>query len=598
MTLPRLDEYQLAIQNPRNTFKDPELRSCKVETTPLGLPAVKSGGFALIYHLSRKQQWAVRCFYREIGDLRYRYDAISRFLEKNANGTFVKATLQPDGILVSGNYYPILVMPWLEGNVLNLHIERNLSNPNEITWLPEAFLNMVEHLEQLGVAHGDLQHGNIMVRHKALTLVDYDGMYLPELANSPAKVLGHLNYIHPERPNVPPSVRIDRFPSIVIYLGLTATAAAPALWRKYSEGENILFRRTDFLDPLSSPLISDLKRIGSLTTLAEKFQAICFLDFDKIPSLSEFISPSYVPPKPIARARPAPPIAKPIEYITQYEVVLAEDTSALIARVGEKLEVVGQITDYKKGITRRNQPYMFLNFGDWRKRTFCLVMWADGLDMMQMSGVRPESLLGKWVSVTGMVTEYVGRPQLVVEIPSQIQPLPGKQEAVRRVNTQRRAGTTPPRSPPVVVTTRPRLPPNQYQPKDALSRGQADVLQKLYASMPSASTTTPKVKVPASPGLFWSGIVFTILATILAFTVSLSAVILVLVSLAITYWGAMYRSYFVPVRVVSGSFNARYGGRCRRCGRIRRGESIVRTEIGYMHSYCARTATRRAWKKI
>jgi len=603
LTLPRLDEYQDAIQNPRNSFKDPELQSCKVEINPLGLPAVKSGGFALIYHLFRKEHWAVRCFYREIGDLRYRYDAISRFLEKNADGTFVKATLQPDGILVGGSYYPILVMPWLTGDVLNLHIERNLSKPSEIAWLADAFLKMVNHLEQLGVAHGDLQHGNMMVRNNALTLIDYDGMYLPELSKSPAKVLGHLNYIHPDRPNVPPSAQIDRFPSIVIYLGLRAVAAAPSLWRKYSGGENILFQRKDFLDPLSSPLINELKQIPALATLAEKFQAVCFLDFDKTPSLSEFITLSYSPPKPVGRVRVAPPLARPVEYITQYEVVLAENTSALTARVGEKLEVVGQITDFKKGVTQRNQPYMFLNFGDWRQRGFYLVMWADGLDMMQTSGIRPESLVRKWVSITGMITEYNGRPQLVIEIPSQIQPLPSKQAALQRVNTQKRAGAAPQATPRTIIPSKakPQATPYQRhapQPQpDVLSRQQADALQRLYAS-----TTTSPVKTPirpplASPRLFWAGASLTLIAIVLTLTSGLGAVIIVLMGLGVTYWGAVYRSYLVPVRILSGSFVARYRGRCRKCGRVRRGELIVKTDAGYMHSHCAQTAKRRIWKK-
>jgi hypothetical protein len=628
LTLPRLDEYQLAVQNPRNAFKDPNLKSCKVETNPLGLPAVKSGGFALIYHLSRKEQWAVRCFYREIGDLRYRYDAISRFLDKNANGTFVKATLQPDGILVGGNYYPILVMPWLVGDVLNLHIERNNSKPSEIGWLPDAFLRMVNDLERLGVAHGDLQHGNIMVRNNALTLIDYDGMYLPELSNSPAKVLGHLNYIHPERPNVAPSLQIDRFPSIVIYLGLRAVAAVPAVWKKYSDGENILFQRKDFLDPLSSPLIRDLKKIPSLATLAEKFQAICFLDFNKIPSLSEFISPSYVPPKPIARPRPAPTIAKiPIEYITQYEVVLAGDRSALIARVGEKLEVVGQITDYKKGITRRNQPYMFLNFGDWRKKAFCLVMWADGLDMMQASGVRPDSLVRKWVSVTGMITEYNGRPQLVVEIPSQIQPLSGNQEAVRRVKTQRRAGATPPTSPkqkpapqmvvqqvvPTAQVPRPvPVPTPQPTSKNVMTRQDAQTLGRLYGTYrpsppshapPSQSrpTISPRAgQTIPSPGLFAGGVLLILTAiAVAAFRIYLLSLFLAIVGLPVTYYALTHCSTLEPVQVMSyTSTNARFVGRCRGCGRlIQKGSAIVKTDRGWMHLQCTSSAKKRVWRR-
>jgi serine/threonine protein kinase len=616
-----MDEYQLAIQNPRHAFKDPQLQACAVETTPLGLPAVKSGGFALIYHLYRKEHWAVRCFYHEIGDLQYRYDAISRFLEKNANGTFVKASLQPEGILVGGQRYPVLVMPWVVGDVLNLHIERNLSKPNEITWLADVFLKLVNHLEQLGVAHGDLQHGNIMVRNNALTLIDYDGMYLPELSKSPAKVLGHLNYIHPDRPNVSPSVKIDCFPSIVIYLGLRAVAAQPSLWRKYSDGENILFKRNDFLDPLSSPFIDDLKQIPSLRTLAEKFQAVCFLGFDKIPSLSEFISVGYTlppPPKPLAKPRRPTPTARPVEYITQYEVVLADNTADIQSKIGEKLEIVGQITASHRGVSRRNQPYMFLNFGDWRRNSFYLVLWEDALDLFRTSGIQPSAFVNKWVSVTGMITEYNGRTQIVIEMPSQIQKLANQQEAVRRANAQRRAAAVTPSA--VAVPSRAKYPSYQRSaqplPTDTISRQQADALQKLYARTPSIPISTPShlpsiaptpKRMFASPRLSWVGISLTVVAIGLLIAASPFWLPMLILGLALTYLGALYRSDLVPISIQSSPIRPQYTHRgvCRGCGNkfgrgyysSNPGLLIVQTERGYMHHNCARQATKRVWRR-
>ena len=70
MPLPRGDEYYAAVQNPKTAFADKELRDCTVETTPLGLPKPYAGGFTTTYHLlDTSQQWAVRCFTREISDL-------------------------------------------------------------------------------------------------------------------------------------------------------------------------------------------------------------------------------------------------------------------------------------------------------------------------------------------------------------------------------------------------------------------------------------------------------------------------------------------------------------------------------------------------
>src|SRR2546430_4647189 len=49
------------------------------------------------------------------------------------------------------------------------------------------------------VAHGDLQHGNILVRGGSIQLVDYDGMWVPALKGRHATEIGHRAYQHPER---------------------------------------------------------------------------------------------------------------------------------------------------------------------------------------------------------------------------------------------------------------------------------------------------------------------------------------------------------------------------------------------------------------
>ena len=51
MALPRGDEYNQAVQNPRVNFSDTELKLCHVETNPLGLPKPYSGGFTTTYRL-------------------------------------------------------------------------------------------------------------------------------------------------------------------------------------------------------------------------------------------------------------------------------------------------------------------------------------------------------------------------------------------------------------------------------------------------------------------------------------------------------------------------------------------------------------------
>lgn len=428
MPLPRGDEYLAAVQNPRTAFSDVELKICNAETDQFGIPKPYSGGFTTTFHLqNHSQHWAARCFTRAIPDLQRRYEAIGRFLQSSSDGFFVKASCLNEGIRVSGQWHPIIKMQWLDGETLNTFIDRNISKPQIIGNLISEFLSLVKRLETLRVAHGDLQHGNILVKHGKLYLIDYDGFFLPELSNLRTNEIGHLNYQHPSRSAAHYNYKIDRFSSIVIYLGLSATAASPPLWQKYNNSENILFRSDDFTDVESSQLLIDIARINKLTPLVDRFRGVCRLDFDNIPSLDQFISGNFSYPE-VAVRPPAPTIQVPPRR-SQYPIIDASLSGSLSEHIGDRVEVIGLITDYHSALTRYRRPYLFLNFGTYPRQTFTLVLWSTSLDAFSRGGVDPHSLVGKWIKVTGVVGTYDGRPQMNVEIPSQVQILSGEEEA-------------------------------------------------------------------------------------------------------------------------------------------------------------------------
>src|SRR5690606_3395463 len=95
------------------------------------------------------------------------------------------------------------------------------------------FLRLVKELETFNIAHGDLQHGNIIVKNNQMVLIDYDGMYFPELVGLATNEVGHINYQHPQRTARHFNKDIDRFASIIIYIGLKAVSINPSLWKKY-----------------------------------------------------------------------------------------------------------------------------------------------------------------------------------------------------------------------------------------------------------------------------------------------------------------------------------------------------------------------------
>lgn len=440
MSLPKLADYNAAVQNPRTCFTDPELQQCQVETTPLGLPRARSGGFAITYRLYRPgREWAVRCFHHEVPELQRKYSAISSYLGQLRSTLFEPFEYQPQGIRVGNKLYPIVKMGWVKGQTLGTYIENQLGNPNALDTLAEMFRRCVLYLEQVGIAHGDLQHGNILVLPDGnIRLIDYDGMYVPSMRPGKGHEKGHVNYQHPARDVQDFGPNMDRFSAICIYVSLKALRVCPDLWRRYNSQENIIFSATDFADPDASPLFSELLGLSDIRDYAERFRIVCKLRIEDIPTLEDFIQ-GKLPTRPVL-------VTKPVQVRRQYQLVDATDTALLLQLQGQVVEVVGRITDMHFDVTRFGHPYLFLNFGDWRDGCFYLVLWSDALDKLQQTGVRFKELsdhfVGKWVSVTGLIETYASprrrpSPQMVVENPSAIRFLTEReaQELVRQAGS-------------------------------------------------------------------------------------------------------------------------------------------------------------------
>src|SRR5262249_40590703 len=117
--------------------------------------------------------------------------------------------------------------------------------------------------------HADLQHGNVLLVPGgksgvlSVRLIDYDGMWVPALAQSRSGEVGHANYQHPERAGKGVyDAEVDRFPHLVIYTALRALlAGGRRLWDRHDNGENLLFREADFLDPAQSALLRELGQL-------------------------------------------------------------------------------------------------------------------------------------------------------------------------------------------------------------------------------------------------------------------------------------------------------------------------------------------------
>src|SRR5579864_2287094 len=176
---PSSRDYVEAIQNPTLCFQEPDLRAGTPAIDRLGMPFVTSGQFAYVFKLNGANgggAQAVRCFRGAVGDRELRYRQINDHLNKVFIPFFADFEYDPEGILVLGRKYPILVMEWIEGLPLDVYLSNVLPRSDVFKFFADLWLKILISLRNGGVAHGDLQHGNIIVdANNALRLVDLDG---------------------------------------------------------------------------------------------------------------------------------------------------------------------------------------------------------------------------------------------------------------------------------------------------------------------------------------------------------------------------------------------------------------------------------------
>jgi hypothetical protein len=299
-------DWQVAIQNPKTAFDDSILKAATPATDRLGLPAVWSGNFAYVFKVANGPRVrAIRCFGRFIADRQERYEAIDRQLDVKSIASLVSFEYDGGGIRVNGNRYPILIMEWIDGNALDVYVEEVLNKPAVLEFLADEWAQTVAMLDEAGVAHGDLQHGNVLISGGHIRLVDLDGMYVPALRGRMAAEAGHRAYQHPNRDESIFDQGIDRFPGLVVYVSLRALAAKPELWRTYHD-ENLIFCRDDYLDPSNSRVFKEVLRIGGeVARLAAVLEQACRLPMNQTPRISDIVTirQSKLP----AWMRPVPP---------------------------------------------------------------------------------------------------------------------------------------------------------------------------------------------------------------------------------------------------------------------------------------------------
>lgn len=296
MSWPTPQEYNEAIQNPHYNFADDELRCGIADSDSLGLPRVTSGSFASVYKIKcQSRDLAVRCFLRDTPDQQERYVRISEYLSAVRMPHTVSFNYLEDGIRVSGSWFPVLKMEWIDGEPLDFYVRKNISDRRVLLDLAAQFKQMVCDLGKAGIAHGDLQHGNILVSAEGKChLVDYDGMFVPTLEGCYAHEIGHRNYQHPARDHLHFDDRLDNFSAWSIYTSLMCLAEDPQLLKRVGGcDECLLFRQIDYRYPLRSMTFFTLEAHDSpvIRNMARALRSLLDRPMADIPGLNERVEP-------------------------------------------------------------------------------------------------------------------------------------------------------------------------------------------------------------------------------------------------------------------------------------------------------------------
>ena len=265
MQYPLMSEYVSAIRDASDNLD--ELAHLVPVLDDHGEPYRSSGAFAVVFKMKDEQTgkcYALKCFleeqegraeaYRLIADeldcIDSSYVTSVKYLEKEI---FVDSSCEEDE-------FPVLLMDWVEGETMETYIANNYQDEYAMGMLCYRFCKMAAWLRSQPFAHGDIKPDNIMVRPDGnLTLVDYDGMFVPAMKGQKSPTIGTKDFSHPLRTVDDFDETIDDFALASIALSLKAISMNSTLLDTYGASDRLLFSESDYRTPSSSKAISALQ---------------------------------------------------------------------------------------------------------------------------------------------------------------------------------------------------------------------------------------------------------------------------------------------------------------------------------------------------
>ena len=265
MQYPLISEYLAAIRDAHDNLE--KLSHLVPVLDNYGEPYRSSGAFAVVFKMKDEQTgkcYALKCFTEEQEGRAEAYRQIAEELEfvDSTYITYVKY-LEKE-LFVDSNCedeeFPVLLMDWIEGETMETYIADHYMDNHAMSMLCYRFCKMAAWLRSQPFAHGDIKPDNIMVRSDGtLTLVDYDGMFVPAMKGQKSPTIGTKDFSHPLRTIDDFDETIDDFALASIALSLKAISLNPSLLNEYGASDRLLFSAADYLDLSKSKTMTALQ---------------------------------------------------------------------------------------------------------------------------------------------------------------------------------------------------------------------------------------------------------------------------------------------------------------------------------------------------
>jgi hypothetical protein len=248
--LPRVTDYVRTLENPHGVFRT--LGEVAVDRNVYGEVELHSGNNSVIFtYMSGIGKRFLKCYTRHNPYLREIYGYIERVRPQ----ILPRVRLLPAELYVAtlageARWVDVVEGEWTEGTTLERAIARTVKTDNRerLSELAISFDTLCRRLLAEEWAHGDLKPENIVVASDgAMTPIDCDAVWIPELAGLQACELGTPAYRHPARDESWFDKHIDDYSMMLISASLWTLALDPTLWARHNTSDNIIFHPAELL---------------------------------------------------------------------------------------------------------------------------------------------------------------------------------------------------------------------------------------------------------------------------------------------------------------------------------------------------------------